>query len=86
MNAYREAYKGRKLINWEAVKDLMDQSKILQAKYPLISNKIELWIPIELMQQATDYAHDITLDVTLKDLSKHPDRDIIFKYSIEKSI
>ena len=55
-------------INWEAVQDLMEHSKVLQVRFPL-SGKVELWIPIELMQQATDYAKEIQLDVELKDLS-----------------
>lgn len=53
-------------MDWNAVKDLMDQSKRLKDKFPL--GKTKLFIPIELMQRATDYAKEISLEITLKDL------------------
>ena len=53
--------------DWEAIKDLLDHSKLLQAKFP--AGKTTLSIPIELMEKATEYAKEIELDIELKDLS-----------------
>ena len=60
-------------LNWDAVKDLLEHSKVLQAKFPISTGKIELFIPIELMQQAAEYAKSIRLDVELHDLNDFHD-------------
>jgi len=59
-------------MNWDAVQDLLEHSKVIQSRFPL-SGKVTLYIPIELMKQAIDYAKEIRLDVELKDLSDFKD-------------
>ena len=58
-------------MDWEAIQDLMDHSKLFQVRFPI--SGVELWIPIELMEKATNYAKDINLNVKLKDLSEWKD-------------
>jgi len=56
-------------MDWNAVKDLLDHTKVMQARLPILSKrKVELFIPTELMRQAMDYATSIQLDVELHDL------------------
>jgi len=61
-------------LNWDAVKDLLEHSKVMQVRFPIPTGKIELFIPIELMQQATEYAKSIRLDVELHDLNDFIDK------------
>lgn len=61
-------------LNWDAVRDLLDHSKVMQTRFPISTGKVELFIPIELMQQATEYAKSIGLEVELRDLGEFRDK------------
>ena len=59
-------------MDWKAIEDLLYHTKVMQTRFPLMG-KPELFIPIELMRQALEYAKKLNLDVELKDLDDFSD-------------